>query len=497
MRVSGFTILIILLIAVLLLPIWLIPFPPLTDYPSHLLSIFISAEYNNPVYDFGKYFVVHWRPIPNLGSEVLIYGLAQVVPITVAGRIYLSLFSVLYVLGGVYLVRSFDRRNTVLGIFSVLFVFNWYFNQGYLNFWGSIPLAYFALGYWLRHPHLAGFGRLTLFSVLCLLVYFFHFVSWALLGLIIGIFILSDRTQWSTLWRIIVAFVPSLALFGYYYFGLAAGVSTVGSAIYDHPIGNITSALIRSFTHFTRPGIAVYVVPLLVIAGLFLWGSVVRRQFQTSQQRRAVLAVVVLVLLYFMLPVQMSSVWPVNLRVNQFVFLLALCAVPAKMVQPFRRSLAGIAVLSSLVVIGYVWNGYQSMSDKIETYVSGIDHIEPRSTMLPLTLAVSGGWAVGGPLSTTWAYYHIEEGGAGPYLFDLAHGQIVNYRRPKREMFPAPSLYPNRPLDYNPEQHAQYYDYVLLWDPNEELIERVEQDFGQIFQNRELLLYEKKSRISP
>jgi len=494
MRLTNFSIIAGILVIIALLPIWLLAYPPLTDYPSHLMSMFITQEHANPAYGFAEYFVVHWRALPNLGSEALVHVFAEFVPVPVAGRIYLSLITILYIVGGTYLIRGFDRRNTVLGIFLFVFVFNWYFNQGYLNFWGSIPVAYIALGYWLRHSALRSVSQLIAFTGLCLLVYFFHFVSWGLLGLVIGILVLGDRARWKHFWRTALAFVPSVVLFGYYYFGMGAGSTTSGGIVFDSLTSNMTSALIRSFVLFTRPGIAVYLIPMAILVALFLVGSVRYRSMQTRDQRWTIAAIALLIVLYFVLPLQISSVWPVNLRVNQLLFVLIVCAIPHQLIRKIQKPIVVVGVACALLVIGYIWQGYAKMSRNIETYVSGIEYIEPRSTILPLTLNPSSGWQTGGPLSTVWAYYHLEKGGAGPYLFDLAHGQIVNYKRPKREMFPAPSLYPNRPREYDPAKHAAYYDYVLLWGTDAKLERNIEQDFSLIFRNGALQVFEKERR---
>lgn len=94
-------------------------------------------------------------------------------------------------------------------------------------------------------------------------------------------------------------------------------------------------------------------------------------------------------------------------------------------------------------------------------------------------------------MSTVWAYYHMKKGGAGPYLFDLPHGQIVNYCRPKRELFPAPTLYPHRVGDYNSEAHSAPYDYVLLWGTDSKIEMEIARNFQPIFRNGQLTVYKK------
>ena len=44
-----------LLAGVLLLPIWLVEFPPLLDYPNHLAQTFVLAHLNDPNFHFSEF----------------------------------------------------------------------------------------------------------------------------------------------------------------------------------------------------------------------------------------------------------------------------------------------------------------------------------------------------------------------------------------------------------------------------------------------------------
>jgi hypothetical protein len=60
-------------------------------------------------------------------------------------------------------------------------------------------------------------------------------------------------------------------------------------------------------------------------------------------------------------------------------------------------------------------------------------------------------------------------------------------------MFPAPTLYPNRPEEYDPELHSSYYDYVLLWGSHSRIENDIQVDFVPIFQQGQMKLYSRRS----
>src|SRR5438552_590925 len=52
--------------AALLLPVWLVRYPPLLDYPNHLARSFVLAHLNDPAFHFRGFYPAEWVPIPTL-----------------------------------------------------------------------------------------------------------------------------------------------------------------------------------------------------------------------------------------------------------------------------------------------------------------------------------------------------------------------------------------------------------------------------------------------
>jgi uncharacterized membrane protein len=481
---------IVILLILFSLPIWTVTYPPLSDYPSHLLSIFISEEYDNPAFNFPTYFVVDWRPLPNLGSEIVIYLLAKVLPIETAGKVYLTAFGMLFILSIFYFMNSIDSRKRVLGFFAFLFFYNWYFHQGYLNFYGSLPLYFFALGLWHRSASLASFRDKATLGALFVTIFFFHLISWlALVGSII-VLTLWEAGNRKKLVNTAATLVPSLLLVINYFVFLRGGSSTQMGVQFLNPYENMTFAVTHTFVDFSKWDILLYVVPIGLVGVLLAKDHILGQAVADRPSRKLFWLAVSLVVALFVLPLQISGVWPFNIRLNLFIIVVALASLSVKTVDKFRKPLMTVAIVCALACLGNVWWHYRQMSAQIETYVSGIGYVAPNKNILPLSVDISGGWKHV-PLSTVWAYYHIKKGGAGPYLFDLPHGQIVNYRRPKRELFPAPTLYPHRVEDYNGEAHSAPYDYVLLWGTDAMIEMEIARDFQPFFRNGQLTVYKK------
>ena len=116
------SILLILLLFLFSLPVWLVEYPPLTDYPNHLLRITILKEFGNTEFDFSQHFKLRYFPVPNVISDYFILLVSNVCPTQIAGKIYLNLYVILLPLSLFYFLRIIDPRKIYLGFFSTLIV---------------------------------------------------------------------------------------------------------------------------------------------------------------------------------------------------------------------------------------------------------------------------------------------------------------------------------------------------------------------------------------
>ena len=162
-----------------LLPIWLVRFPPLQDYPNHLLTAHIIAHYDDPNFDYAQNFVLSWRPVPNMLADIIMAGLAHVVSTPLAGKLVLSLYIIFFPVSIFYLVTAVGGNTPLAGFLSFPLTYNWFFNMGFLNFCLGLPLYFFAVGFWwkTRSGPRNRVRRAVVLGLLTLLIYLSHFVT--------------------------------------------------------------------------------------------------------------------------------------------------------------------------------------------------------------------------------------------------------------------------------------------------------------------------------
>ncbi len=171
--------------AVLIVPLFLVEIPPLTDYPNHLAREFIlSAGRDDPI--VSAMYAQRWRIIPNLAIDVVMPAMARIVPLYAAGRIMLGATAVLIVGGAAAYHRAVFRRRSFWPLASGLIAYNGLFLLGFLNFVLSLGLALTGSAAWLawrdRRPVLTVFAG----ALISTAIFFTHVFGLVLLFAIVG-----------------------------------------------------------------------------------------------------------------------------------------------------------------------------------------------------------------------------------------------------------------------------------------------------------------------
>jgi hypothetical protein len=200
-----------------LIPLWIDVFPPLYDYPAHLLEVALAMDLAQGGARFGSGFVERagWMADTNALATLAQLGLSWFVPLDVAGRLVLSVCVLLMVAG---LAGLWQRRGTLLLLpLALLLAYNYTFTSGWLNFSLALGLALIALhSYerWQEHPTR---HRWLVLVLLFGLIYTAHVLVWGLLALTLGVRAVADRLtvrQQVWLWTTSMSVVPLVLLAG-------------------------------------------------------------------------------------------------------------------------------------------------------------------------------------------------------------------------------------------------------------------------------------------
>ena len=118
----------ILLLAIVSVPVFSTVLPPLVDYPNHLARLHLLAEGGN------QFYAVCWAPLPDLAADLVVPALAHVIPLELAGKLFLVLIFALIAGGTLWLNRAATGRWRLWPLLAFLLLYNRILLWGFINY---------------------------------------------------------------------------------------------------------------------------------------------------------------------------------------------------------------------------------------------------------------------------------------------------------------------------------------------------------------------------
>lgn len=471
----------ILLSACCLVPIWATEYFPSQNGPWFLLPTQMFLKYDDATLGYSAYYVRNWHPIPHMLHDALV-GLASLaLPLLTAEKVVLSVNALLLPASIFALLGVIAPDRRFLGYLSFLMVLSYPFMRGYHDFTLSISLFFFTLAYWMRHRESVGLRQAAVLGLMAVLVYLSHLFTFALLAGVIGWIRLFETRSWKQ------AFIAALTVTwpGWIlcadYFWINSQASWINREDTEWlPPHWAAEYFFRQFFH-TVSEPAYY----LALAGWAWAVYFVVRSWRASGSRigatvRSVAVhpfgslIVFLVIAYFLAPYKVIGWHKANVRLVPFILGLVLAAIAAIRGLSFSRRTLQAYTATVLVVTAaataFVTPQIMRMDALLQDYVSGIEHFEPNSRLLPIHLENP---AFGGirPLTRAQEYYHLAKGGAnGGSIPSMNTLSVMWYR-----LYPVEQEFPR----YDPADPTCFdaigaaYDYVLLMGEDSSVSEQI------------------------
>src|SRR5690348_1907662 len=157
--------------------------PPLVDLFGHMGRYRVELDLAHSPW-LQRYYDYHWAAIGNLGVDLLVIPLGELLGLEPAVKLIVLAIPPLTAIGFLWVAREVHGRIPPTAFFALPFIYGYPFLFGFVNFTLSVALAFLAFGLWLR------LGRLErtvlrewLFVPISLVVFFCHTYGWGLLGL--------------------------------------------------------------------------------------------------------------------------------------------------------------------------------------------------------------------------------------------------------------------------------------------------------------------------
>jgi hypothetical protein len=459
-------------------PLWVFPYFPSQDGPTHLENAVILREYNRPDRPLLRTFYTMSGDFdPNWFGHLALAGLMALVPPLTAEKILLTGYLLLLPLAARYALEGVRPGAGWLTVLIFPFAQHFLFHMGFYNFCYSLGVLFLAVAYWLRHADHFGVRQTLTLAALIVLLYFCHLVAVVMLLMLVG----SLAAGWTLLDRRprrllgpALAFVPALAL-GVAFLGRQGQAMrweiappVLAMRLLDLEVLVSYFDAERLFSRLTFLGLAVLSAYVLLT----------RWRARLLEKRDLVLAVAALaVVAYLAAPSVLSGGSFVNTRLGLFVFFFLILWLGAHPFGPrLKRAVQAVATFIALALLGlHAW-AYAEFNTYLQEYAALDSRLKSGTTVLPLYF--SHGLQAGRlGAAKVGAFRH-----AAAYL--TTRGDIVeleNYEantsyfpvRFRRELNPFALIgsenAPDKGLQAEPPRvefltYPERIDYVLLWN---------------------------------
>ncbi|MBI4508932.1 MAG: hypothetical protein HY698_04820 [Deltaproteobacteria bacterium] len=428
---------------------------PLLDAPNHLGAIATWRYFDDVRLGLAEHYSLHLRPVPYWGYFGLVRLWAEVIPLEWANKLFIALT----VVGLPLALRAFLRahgRPTWLALAGFPLAWNYNLALGFIAFvagvtcfvWGLVLLARLA-------DELPGRGRwITIAnSLVGIGIYFFHPIPFLLWLVTVAIYVPR---------RVVAVGFPALALF----MGQAilAHEQGLGSGPVDRGIDgqwlDLASNLkaFRGYLFdFVTPGQQLWLVCSLLVSLGLATALVVR---DSRRDLRPALLLLVLIVLYFVLPMQLRRPidwWMINGRLAVVIALVSLACVPSGTLPGVRGVLvAAPLVLAALLYPAAVAARFADFDSRAEDFRRIVTHLPHNPSVLTLVYPPLGDPAVN---VDAWrefpSYVQVERGGYNPWAWDDGFPMRA---RPEAKKPAPPGHHPER---FVYELHGPHYEWFL------------------------------------
>jgi hypothetical protein len=372
------------LVCIVVAPVFLVATPPLVDYPMHLARMWIlrhAAE--DPT--LAANYVVHWRLVPYLAMDLAVPVMALVMPVALAGKLFLAATMALPIGGTAALHRALFGRVGWWPLASILFVYNAVLFFGFLNCLFGIGIFLFAFAGWIASAAWRPAWRIPVFALIAALLFTLHLFAFGLYGLAVASWELglaatgrsARRDQVATLLLAALQFVPALLLW--------VAVVTVSAGGSDYArYGSLNDKLFALFaaTSFADPPTAFDLVFWLVAAAALAAG-LLQGQLRIAPRMKPVLAA--LLIAAAAMPNWLGGSWGADFRLPAILPFLAIAAIEAR---PSPRPLAAVAgVLAAALLALRLWGVvglWQDSDRRIAEFRAADEVMTPGARLLPV-----------------------------------------------------------------------------------------------------------------
>ncbi len=450
-------------------PLWLIAFPPLQDWPQHVATVRVLNDFRDPTLGMVGSVEVDLFRTQYLAVYLVACALARVFGPFVACKLVLSLS----IVATPYATRSLlgslgsDRRHA---LWCLPLTYNAHVLLGFLNFVAAIPLALFTIALAARYRAARSPARGVLLAVSLVVLFYTHVVLFGF-GALGALALLAELAPWRRIASGLAPFVPASFCVASWLRASPAGSSTLAAVEGAARGATLGGTRFDPFEKTLRevPEWLTDVLPgdldrvfLLTWCALFVLAALFAREKRAGSpaalRLRAAMLAPLAAVAAFVMPYQHEWIWPIA---GRFPYLA--CLFAPLLLSPMRPRagavVAGALALLALAHVGQNAAAFRAYDDEACGARAAIRRIPTGARVVGLIYDVDSRHVGQHPFMHYVAYSQAAHGGIVEFSFAETPSSPFRYL----PTVPAVNLgFGWAPQLSNPYQLASYFEYALV-----------------------------------
>lgn len=469
----------LLLVFIHLAPVFLLHYFVTLDGPAHIFHSYLIPRLmsgNTIASDFMQF---NTKPVPYWTGQFIVAALSKSFSPNISERILVALYVLALPLAFRKFILTISSNAKWVSYLIFPFIYSFLLYIGFYNFCIALPVLFLSLSIFLSKEFTNSKKTLTLIPAL-LLLYFSHLFVLFIFFLFAGVFYtirffllkyilpLRIKAILSEIQFLVVACIPVLSLTLYFiltnsskqFFNSPLEVSELIRWIYiAHPL--------ITFKYDGEGPAAILIALTLAILTIYMIYAITKKKYDTQGNVWLIFSLLLL-LLYFILPNNLSTGGFVSMRLLLFFYLFLISSFAFIQIENLLKLIAVTIFISvSIYFLGYHYVEGKKLSASVEDYISLSEHIKENSLVLPLNYSTN--WMHSNLAAYIGTHHNIlimEDYDASSPHFPITWKQYFN-GSPTRFLGTGYGILPPcADIDHFEKITGHNFDYVMRWEYN-------------------------------
>ena len=485
--------------------IWLLPYFPSLDGPSHVYNLAILYDLINGGREWGEFYTYQLHIVPNLGFNLFVYPMLYFFSPLAAERLFLSVYIVLMAVSVPLLLKAFERESFPLSYLVFPVIFNFPLMMGFYSYTIAVPFFFLAFTLVWKNRHASLAAKVVLFNIAGIVIFYLHLIPFFFFLLsLTAISAASSKGFRQGIYNIVrLGLITSPLFLNLIYYFLTTDESFLISFVPRLP-------LLGEFFLFSTVNFFWQILPGSLFAFLIvlLWHTTLKDMRKRGYagiseiEKTLIYLSASMFLIYLFAPYQFGEGGFFNLRLPWVILLVSLPLLKIPDNDLFKRFKTIIVI--GIVGIFFVFNVFVlwQQSRKVERFLSGLHAVSEGS----FVMAYKTNKSDKSDKSDKSELSRVDVLGHAASYYGIFKGcvNIGNYE-PYVSFFPVkfrkdmPSIPNTNQIAYEPESinFSDYpsIQYLIGWEVNDRDRKNLAKHFHIIFEKDELSVWEREQLL--